>query len=146
MTYTVSNGVRADDLGHETQFILPVDDCTDDVVERFEAMLYDTALGFTLTFGIGGWRGATEPIAIYRVASLSKMQRDALVRWLLHNTSCRDLYVVLPGGLAMGYSLTSEPDTQTSPLANTAPPFTGQHRPYPPGTLHGTRDTGWPHK
>ena len=136
--HTVNNdGIRCDDLGHETQFILCNRDLPHGCTKAFEALLYNMAQGFTLLYGEGGWRGAVEPINIYRVASLTDEQRAILICWLLDNTRMTDVYVILPGGMAKGYSRTTEPATEQPALYNTAPAFSGK--------LHGVRDTGWPH-
>ena len=109
--HTVNNdGIRCDDLGHETQFILCEHDVTPTNKTQFESMLYRVAQGFTLLCGKGGWRGTVEPISVYRVASLTDGQRAILICWLLDNTRMTDVYVILPGGMAK--TMASRPSNQ----------------------------------
>lgn len=97
--------IREDDLGHETQFVL-VDSLTSPSARQwFEGAVTNMALGFTRIHALGGWKGQNEAITIYRVASLTNIQRTKLVEYLLANTEMTDLYVVLPGGMAKGYSV-----------------------------------------
>ena len=95
--------LRVDALGRETQFNVVHQSAPRHVWREFEGMLYEYALGFTRFFSIGGWKGSTEGVYVYRVASLSASQRLVLIEFLLDKTSMKDLYVVHPDGLAYGY-------------------------------------------
>lgn len=135
--------IRVDDLGHETQFILVDHLVPLQVKKDFRQKLFDMALGYTKVMAWGGWRGDEEATWIYKVASLSTSQRNELIEFLLHNTGMKNIYVVLPGGLAQGYSL----EHDQKPLTQVEQFQASRGRPYEPGcildTLHGTRDTGW---
>jgi hypothetical protein len=156
--------LRIDELGRETQFVL-IDDLVRPIVrEEFERRLYNYALGFTAIQAIGGWRGRTEAVTIYRVATLTDVQRINLVTLLLTDTAMTDVYVVLPNGNAIGCcyeepGAVGEHDAPSNrPLGRWTPDmiaskgsvlhganqaFQGHGRPAEP--LHGARDTGWPH-
>lgn len=157
------------DLGHETEFVIVAELIDTDALKDFESMVTNMALGFTVYRGIGGWKGVNEDILIYRIASLDNYQRQTLTHFLLHNTGMKDLYVVLPGGMAKGYCLETDPyvsaddvtlDAATAaryradrmaddkPLTQPKQFNSSRGLPYRPGStthvLHGTRDTGWP--
>ncbi len=121
--------LRIDDLGHETQFVVVDDLITHNTVQQFEAWLYELALGFTRIKAIGGWRGKTEDITIYRVASLDDTHRTFLAQYLLNHSKMQDVYIIRPDGMAQGYCTEDE---YMAPLVN-----------YEYDRLHGTRNTGW---
>jgi hypothetical protein len=99
---------RIDNLGAETIFHL-VDGCVSpECRETFETRLYTAALGFTRSLQTGGWRGAEEPVYVYRVASLSDDATFNLIRWLLDHTAMQDVYVVHSDGVARGHCLETE--------------------------------------
>jgi hypothetical protein len=146
--------LRVDALGHETQFNVVHQNTPRDIRLEFEGMLYEYALGFTRIYGVGGWKGSTEGVYVYRIASLSASQRLVLIEFLLDKTSMKDLYVVHPDGIAFGYCYENGVLTQYN--ADTVPQQVDEFHAdgrwkrssvtvdiKPP--LHGARDTGWPH-
>ena len=122
--------LRRDELGHETLFHVVTNLISDNVCAEFERRITTYALGYTKYAATGGWKGTEERIHVYRVATLTELQRRDLIEFLLNNTAMQDVYVVLPGGLAVGYC-----------HEELAPPAYHKAR----EALHGTRDTGWPH-
>jgi hypothetical protein len=142
--------LRIDELGRETWFILPDEQLPESVRSDFEAILYEDVDGFTLSRGIGGWKGSTEKVLIYRVASLAPSRISGLARFLLDSTTMKDIYIVLPGGHARGYSYEDVPAGQLAPIGysiHTRNNRAAALRGLPPKDsmpLHGVRRTGWP--
>ena len=100
--------------------------------------------GWTRIFAEGGWKGDREAVWLYKVAGLDNLQRHTIVDYLLHNTGMKDLYVVLPGGMAVGYCLEEIPMTQAERFQ------ANRGWPYQPGCVLdrfvGTQNLGWPEK
>jgi hypothetical protein len=134
--------LRADALGHETQFNVVHQNTPRDIRLEFEGMLYEYALGFTRIFGVGGWKGSTEGVYVYRIASLSASQRLVLIEFLLDKTSMKDLYVVHPDGIAFGYCYENGVLTQKNVEAPTE--FFRYGDQYAAGRLRGTSHNGYP--
>lgn len=140
-----TDDLRIDELGTETQFVICDNLVSAEALAMFQMKLYRMALGFTVIDGQGGWKGTIEPISIYRIASLTSENRLELVRFLLRNTGMKDLYVVI-NGQSVGYCLRQpEPPRIAIPGTDLQPNGYGgvERRKI---ALHGTRDTGWPHK
>jgi hypothetical protein len=134
--------LRADALGHETQFNVVHQNTPRDIRLEFEGMLYEYALGFTRIYALGGWKGSTEGVYVYRVASLSPSQRLVLIEFLLDKTSMKDLYVVHPDGIAFGYCYENGVPTQKNVEAPTE--FDRYGDQYAAGRLRGTSHNGYP--
>lgn len=100
--------MREDDLGHETIFVIEDDRITYDVRGQFLRRLVHRTQGYRVTDTMGAWHEERNHCSCYHVASLSETHRLELVEFLLANTTIKDLYVVCPGGLARGYSLSKE--------------------------------------
>ena len=154
--YNIANTLRIDYLGEETKIILPNPRNHPQAVAAFEDMLYAMALGFQRDEIAGGWRGRIEPAYRYVVAGLSNDQRNRLVNFILDNTGETDIYVSTSLE-AKGYSRVRETGDEVAPrswrnfVEDVRRDFaTGRLaprlKPYLRQVLHGTRDTGWPHK
>jgi hypothetical protein len=90
-----------------------------------------------------------EMILVYRVASLPYAQEKILARWLLNHSGITDLYVVRPGGYAVGYSLEAETADQLYPSGYVSGACQVEtptvERIQPKSRLNGVQDMGWPH-
>ena len=145
--YNIANNLRIDYLGEETKIILPNPRNHPQAVTAFEDMLYAMALGFQRDEIAGGWRGMIEPAYRYVVAGLSDDQRKRLVNFILDNTGETDIYVSTSLE-AKGYSRVREIGDEIAPRSwrNFVESETACTVPTSRLKLHGTRDTGWPHK
>lgn len=134
--------MRVDDLGHETKFVIVNDLTPHRVEEAFKQRVTEMALGYTRTVGVGGWKGKEEQITTYAVASLTQHQIETLVDLLLRGSRMKDIYVVMPGGMARGYCAgvaAAPPPTQSERFGQDR----GNSAPVSMERFHGTRDTGW---
>ena len=158
--YNIANNLRIDWLGEETKIILPNPRNHPQAVAAFEDMLYAMALGFQRDEIAGGWRGMIEPAYRYVVAGLSDDQHKRLVNFILDNTGETDIYSSSPRQ-AVGYSRVRETGDEVAPrswrnFVEAAPMVIIEDNyggcssessvPTSRLKLHGTRDTGWPHK